>query len=73
MWDNVISSPGHNIHDMRLVTENPTQKTDMGGEETVSKYLAELEKFGFIIRNGNRYVLTDPMLKKGVELLTPGK
>ena len=42
-------------------------------DKTVSKYLAELEKFGFIVRDGNRYVLADPMLKKGVELLTPGK
>jgi len=43
-------------------------------DKMVSKYLHELEKYGFISRNEERkYLVADPMIKEGVLLLTRGK
>ncbi|MEM4336072.1 MAG: ATP-binding protein [Candidatus Anstonellales archaeon] len=42
-------------------------------DKMVSKYLAELEKYSFIVKTDGRYFLSDPMIQRGVKLLTNGK
>ncbi len=42
-------------------------------DKMVTKYLHELQKYGFIIHKDGKYSLADPMIKEAIILLTSGK
>ena len=42
-------------------------------DKSVSKYLQELIRYGFLVKNKGLYILADPLVKEGIKLLTPGK
>jgi len=42
-------------------------------DKMVTKYLHELQKYGFISHRDRRYSLADPMIKEAINLLTSGK
>lgn len=54
----------------RLLEAKSNEKIN---DKTISKYLDELSRYGFIIEREKKYFISDPLLLEGVRLITKGE